>query len=86
MVLTYTIATLLFANLTVFVGGSFLNHDITTVWMLSIGNAVLNFIFLFYAFSQTEFGTKKYIQLVSLASIVFIGLALAGNLLMRGII
>jgi O-antigen/teichoic acid export membrane protein len=85
MVLVYTIATLIFANFTVFAGGYYLNHDIITVLVLSIGNAILNFAFLFYAFSQTEFGTRKYIQLVFLASTVFIVFALAGNWFLRGI-
>lgn len=86
MVLVYTIVTLIFTNLTVFAGGSYFNNDILTVWVLSIGSALLNFLFLFYAFSQTQFGTQKYVHLVLASSAVFILIAIGGNLLMRGII
>lgn len=86
MVLIYTIVTLIFTNLTVLAGGSFFNNEIITVWVLSIGSALLNFLFLFYAFSQTKFGTKKYTQLVLVSSITFVFIAFAGNFLMRGII
>lgn len=85
IVLIYTIITLAFTNLTVFAGGSLFNNEIITVWVLSIGSALFSFLFLLYAFSQTEFGTKKYIQLVLVSSITFIVLALAGNILMKGL-
>lgn len=84
--LIYTILTLVFTNATVFAGGKFLGNEIVTVWVLSIGSALLNFFFLFYAFYHTKYGPQKYTKLTILASIVFIIIAFAGNFVMRGII
>lgn len=83
VVLIYTISTLIFYNLAVFWGGSVLGNDIMTVLILSIGSAIFNMLFLLYAFSKTEFGTSKYLKLISLASIIFIVLALTGNFFMQ---
>lgn len=86
MVLIYTIVTLVFTNLTVFTGGRIFNNEIITVWVLSLGSALLNFSFLLYAFSKTKFGVKKYIKLVACATFVFVSIGLYGNYLLKGIL
>lgn len=86
MMLVYTVLTLLFNNLVVFFGGRVLANDIVTVFILSIGSAILNLLFLLYAFSQTDFGVKKYLKLVLFASLLFFIIAIAGNNILGGLL
>lgn len=86
MLLVYTVLTLLFNNLVVFIGGRMWANYIVTVFILSIGSAILNLLFLLYAFSQTEFGVKKYLKLVLFASVLFLIIAIAGNYILRGLL
>lgn len=85
MMLVYTIFTLFFNNLTVFIGGRVAN-DIVTVFILSIGSAILNLLFLLYAFSQTALGVKRYLKLVLFASVLFLIIAITGNYILRGLL
>jgi len=86
MVLAFTVITLLFNNLVVFFGGRALANDIITVFILSIGSAILNLLFLLYAFSQTDFGVKKFLKLVLVSSVIFLFVAIIGNYALRGIL
>lgn len=84
MALAYTIFALLLNNLVVYIGASSLKNELLTVFMLSISSAILNILFLLYAFYQTEYGPKKYLKLVLYLSLVFIIIAISGNYIMRG--